>query len=372
MGAACHVAALSVLSTRALNRALLARQGLLERERLPALELVERLVGMQAQVPENPYVALWARLDGFRPEELSDAIESRRATRSHLMRATIHLASARDTLTLQPLTLPVRERSFTSPWARGLAGASLDEVVAAGRELLAEEPRTRAELSALLAPRWPDADPLALAYAATYHCALVQVPPRGLWGRGGQPRWALAEAWLGAPLDGDASLDELVLRYLRAFGPATVADIRTWSGLTGLREVVQRLRPELNGFRDERGRELFDVPGAPLPDPDTPAPPRFLPEYDNVSLSHDDRSRIVGEPWPGPLTPGPRWIGALLVDGFYRAHWRISDEGTLAIEHFRELPGDPAGTRRAIVAEGERLLELVAADAGRVLFDAET
>jgi hypothetical protein len=364
----------SVLSTRELNRALLARQGLLERERAAPLEMAERLVGLQAQVPENPYVALWSRIESFRPEELSDAIAERRAARSHLMRATIHLASARDTLALQPLTLPVRERTFRSPWSPGLAGADLDEVVATGRELLAAEPRTRAELSDLLAPRWPDADPLALAYAVSYHCALVQLPPRGLWGGSGQPRWALVEDWLGAPLNPSASLEQLVLRYLGAFGPATVADIRTWSGLTGLREVVKRLRPELRAFSDERGRELLDLPDAPLPAPATPAPPRFLPEYDNVSLSHEDRSRILAPAWPGWLTPGPRWIGALLVDGFYRAHWRISEDGVLRIEHFGELPGDPRGTRDQIVAEGERLLELVVPDAPdpRVAFGGET
>jgi Winged helix DNA-binding domain len=344
-----------VLSRAVLNRSLLARQGLLERVTLPALEMVEHLVGMQAQVPENPYVALWSRLADFRPEELGNLIAERRAVRAHAMRSTIHVMSARDCLAIQPITQPVLVRGFQSPWRKGLAGADPNEVAAAGMELLTAEPRTRAVLSELLAPCWPDADPAALAYAVSCHAALVQVPPRGLWGGSGQATWAPSAAWL----DGDAgetTVDELILRYLAAFGPATVADARTWSGLTGLREVFERLRPRLRTFRDERGRELFDVPDAPFPDPDTPAPPRFLPEYDNVALSHDDRSRILHDEWPGQPTPGPRWVGSLLVDGFYRGRWRITlDDGaaTLGID-------GPGRVSDEIETEGLALLRLVA------------
>ena len=187
------------------------------------------------------------------------------------MRATIHLVTARDMLAISPLTLPVLIRTFKSPWAAKLHGADVEAVVAAGMKLLAERPLTRTELAELLAPRWPQADPAALAHAVTFHSALVQVPPRGLWGGRGQATWAPAETWLGAPLAPAPALDQLVIRYLAAFGPATVADMRTWSGLTGLKAVFERLRPELRTFCDERGRELFDVPDGPLP---TPARPR--------------------------------------------------------------------------------------------------
>jgi Winged helix DNA-binding domain len=294
-----------ILSQRALNRALLARQGLLERSAAAPLEMIERLVGMQAQVPSNPYVALWARIEGFRPEQLSELIAARAAVRAQLMRSTIHLVSARDARALHPLALPVLGRTFRSQHLRQLAGADLDEVVGAGRELLAAGPLTRAELAAALAPRWPDADAAALAHAITFHTALVQVTPRGLWGKSGAPRWERTEAWLGSELDGGAPVEDVVLRYLAAFGPATSADVRTWSGFTGLRDVLERLRPRLVTLRDERGRELFDVPGAPLPDAATPAPPRFLPEYDNVLLSHADRSRVLAGLGPGlPFRPG--------------------------------------------------------------------
>jgi len=315
-------AAPEVLTARALNRALLARQGLLTRCDAPALDMIERLVGMQAQVPANPYIALWSRLEEFATDELSELIAQRRAVRAQLMRATIHLVSARDCLALHPITQPLRSRTFKSPWAKGLAGADVVQVVDAGIELLAEGPRTRAELSTLLAPCWPDADPLALAHAVTFNTALVQVPPRGLWGRRGQPTWALAEAWLGGELDAEPSTDAVVLRYLGAFGPASVADARTWSGVSGLREVFERLRPRLRTFRDERGRELFDVLDGPLPDAETLAAPRFLPEYDNLLLSHDDRSRVFNGLGPGLPFPRGSTIGTLLVDGFYRATGR--------------------------------------------------
>jgi len=323
--------------------------------------MIERLVGMQAQVPENPYVALWSRIEGFRPEMLSDLIAERRAVRAAVLRPTIHLVTARDCLTMHPINLPLLARAFRSPWGGGLNGVPVDEVVEAGRELLRERPLTRLQLSAALAPRWPEADPASLAYAVTYHLPIVQVPPRGLWGGRGQATWAPTEDWLGAPLDPEPALDALVLRYLAAFGPATPADARTWCGLSGLREVFERLRPQLRTFSDERGRELFDVPNAPLPDPDTPAPPRLLPEYDNVLLAHDDRSRITGDrSWPLQPFPRGKWIGTVLVDGFYRANWRLED-GEVRILGFSPEPSDPPGSAAALEAEAARLAAFLAA-----------
>jgi hypothetical protein len=354
-----------VLSHRALNRALLERQLLLRREKRSAAETIEHLVGMQAQVPGNPYVALWSRLDGFQPQELSELIAERQAVRTSLMRATIHLVTGRDCLALRPVMQTVLERTFaSSAFARNIAGVDLSELLAAGRELLEERPRTRAELRPLLAQRWPGYDDDSLAAAIGFLLPLVQVTPRGLWGKSGAARLTTVEAWLGRSLKPDPRPDTTVLRYLAAFGPATVADIRTWSRLTGLREVIDRLRAQLLTFRDDRGRELFDLPDAPRPDPDTPTPPRFLPEYDNILLSHDDRGRIIpgNRGLPMPAGSGGE-LGAVLVDGFLGGMWRITHgrgHATLVIET------DGSWTKSdqtAVADEGARLLAFVSPDA---------
>ena len=356
-----------VLDRRALNRALLERQFLLRRVSLPAETVIERLVGMQAQIPSDPYIALWSRIEGFRPEELSGLIESRRAVRATaMMRTTIHLFTSEDWLAVRPVLQSVAERGFHtgSPFGRQLAGMDVDEVVAAGRSLLDAKPRTISELGRLLGERWPDRDTTSLGYAVRLILPVVQTTPRGLWGRSGQPILATAESWLGRSVGHDATPDGLILRYLAAFGPATVMDIQSWCWLTRLGPIVERLRPQLRTFRDERGRELFDVPDAPLPDPGTPAPPRFLPTYDNIALSHKDRARIYGElgNWTvvGDAVNRIFAGGSLLVDGFVLGGWRIErdgDKATLVIVPLRPLPPSDLP---AVQAEGERLLEFMA------------
>jgi len=345
-----------LLGRRALNRATLERQLLLRRTSLSALDAVQHLVGLQAQVPANPYTALWSRLEGFRPEEVSELLLGRQLVRVSVMRGTIHLVTADDCLLLRPLVQPIltaelRRHRDLSP---KLDGVDLAPVLAFARPLL-EAPRTGPQLREALAARFPRLDPAALAYACRCHLALVQVPPRGLWGRSGQVTSTTAETWLGRPLVADPSLDDVVLRYLAAFGPATVSDITTWSRLTRLREIVERLRPQLRTFRDERGRELFDLPDAPRPAPDTPAPIRFLPEYDNVLLSHSDRSRVISEDDRAALSrAGGVGHGSVLVDGFARAVWRIED-GDLVVSH---LPLAKR-TLAAVAAEGRRLLRFL-------------
>ncbi len=351
-----------VLGPRALNRALLERQMLLRRRRVPALNAVERLVGLQAQVPRDPYVALWSRLDRFRPEALAEPIADRRAVRMGLLRATLHLVTARDALNLRSVIDPVIQRTLhtQSPFGRRLAGLDVSELEAVATALLEERPRTRAELGPLLAERWPGHDAASLSYAVTYLLPLVQVTPRGIWGRSGPSAFTTVELWLGRPLERETSPDALVLRYLAALGPATPADVQAWSGLQGMREVLERLRPRLRTFRDQHGRELFDVPGAPLPDPDTPAPVRFLPEYDNALLGHKDRSRIVSPDLKGWTDVG--W-GCVLVDGFTAARWKLErqrDSAILRIEPFRTLA---RADRAEVDDEGTRLTTFLQAPA---------
>ncbi len=312
---------------------------MLDRKRLKPLDTVERLVGMQAQVPRDPYVGLWSRLAGFRATDLSDAIERRDAVRMPFLRATLHLVTRRDALALRPIVDGVLDRSLhtQSPFGRAIAGVDVDELTAFASGLLAEQPRTRAQLGPLLAERWPDHDGSSLAYACTYLLHLVQVTPRGLWKRSGASAFTTLEAWLGERPGRAAAPDDMVLRYLSAFGPATPADVRTWSGLAGAAEILERLRPRLRILVDDAGRELFDVPRAPLPRDDLPAPVRFLPEYDNAVLSHSDRSRIVS-PETKPWTE-VGW-GLVLVDGFTAARWRAFPDGgrtTLRVEPFRTL-----------------------------------
>ena len=349
-----------VLDQRALNRALLARQMLLERQHVPVVEAVEHLVALQAQVPVDPYVCLWSRLDGFAGEQLSGLLAERAVVRASLLRCTIHLTSGRDALAIWPLLRAVLERGFYSgsPFGRRLAGMDVAPLLALGRKLIDEKPRTRAELRPLLAAEWPDRDRDSLVYALAYLEPLVQIPPRGLWGRSGQPTWARTETWLAAPLETQPSIDRLVLRYLEAFGPASVPDAQEWSGLTRLKDVFERLRPGLLAFRNETGRELFDLPDAPRPDPDTPAPIRFLPQYDNVLLGHADRSRIIPDAVRGVSWPVV-WVGPFLVDGLVSGTWRIESIGSLARIELSPFTAPPATQRDELADEARRLLEFL-------------
>jgi hypothetical protein len=358
--------AAEVLSRRALNRALLDRQMLLRQAPLPGgpdrarrvIETIEQLVGMQAQAPFPPYYGLWSRLAGFRPDDLAELLLNRAVVRIALMRGTIHLVSARDCTLLRPLTQPVLDRALKTMFGTRLPDVDTGALAVAGRALVEERPRTFSELGALLAERWPEHQPGTLANAVRALVPLVQVPPRAVWGQAGQSLHTSAESWLGCPLDPRPSLTGLVRRYLAAFGPATVADIQAWSGLTRLREPVTQLGNGLRTFRDSDGRELFDLPDAPRPDPDTPAPVCLAAEFDNLVLSHADRTRILSDADKAKMfTRNGIFPGTVLLDGFVAGMWRISRARgavTLIVEMFRDRVS--ARDRDAIVAEGLRML----------------
>ncbi|MEV7186723.1 winged helix DNA-binding domain-containing protein [Kitasatospora sp. NPDC093102] len=359
-----------VLGQRALGRALLARQHLLARTDLAPAALIHHLGGLQAQAaPQPPYLGLLARLDGFTPEQLSALIEQRAVVRIALQRGTIHLVTAEDCLTLRPLLQPMLDQALRTTYGKRLTGLDLDALVAEARALVEEEPRTFQQLGALLAAGRRDRDPAALAQAVRCRLPLVQVPPRGLWGRGGPAAHTTAEAWLGRPLDPSPSPDDLVLRYLAAFGPASAADLRKWCGLAGLAPVLRRLAPRLLALRDEQGRQLYDLPEAPRPDADTPAPVRLVAPFDNLLLSHADRTRVLPEEHRGRvMTQNGIVHGTLLVDGLVAGTWRLTGEREVAVVPFAPLC---RADRQAAEAEAERVLAFAGAgDEGAVRFEA--
>ena len=362
-----------VLSLRAINRALLARQRLLDRPALPAggsggaraamvVETIEHLVGLQAQAPFPPYYGLLSRLDGFRPDDLASLITGRAVVRIALMRGTIHLVSARDCLPVRRLVQPVIERGMRNAHGQQLAGVDAGALAAAGRALVEAEPMTFSQLGQGLAERWPDHPPRALAQAVRAFVPLVQVPPRAVWGQSGPSRHTSAERWLDrsdalarrAPVQA-LGLADLVRRYLGAFGPATLRDVAAWSRLTGLRAIMEQLRPSLVTFRDEQGAELFDLPSAPRPGGDVPAPVRLVAEFDNLVLSHAERSRVINaENMKRISTVNGVIPGTVLIDGFVGGIWRLGrsrDATTLSIELF-----GPMRERDALVREAERVL----------------
>jgi hypothetical protein len=352
-----------VLGRRALNRALVARQMLLRPVKLSAAAAIESLVGMQAQAPNLPYVGLWARLQGFRHKELSELMRSRRAVRTSLMRNTIHLVTTEDARRLKPIFQPLHERGFFrgSPWGRDLKSMNPDKLLAAGREIMGERPRTIAELARLLAPRFPDHDALSLAYGVRYLLPMVFATPRGIWQAGGPVALTTVDAWLGSSAVPAIAPEELVLRYLGVFGPASAADMRAWSGLA-MRPTFENLRVRLVTFRDEHGIELFDLPRSPRPAADTAVPVRFLPDYDNILLAHADRTRIMA---PGQhlglFSSNGIMKGSVLVDGFVRAGWKPTKDksGTaLVITPFDEPIRRQ--DRAPVTAEGLRLLAFLA------------
>ncbi|MEU7070208.1 winged helix DNA-binding domain-containing protein [Streptomyces narbonensis] len=354
-----------VLSRRALNRATLDRQHLLRRAPLGVEDAVAHLLGLQAQNTKPPYYALAARLDDFRPEQLSDLMESRAVARIVTMRSTVHTHTAEDAVALRRLAQPgAIDRELAIFVGRGgLDGVDLERLAALSRELVEERPRTPKQLREELLKEWPHADPQSLSLAARCLLPLVQVTPRGLWGRGGQVALTTTDVWFGdaVPKGSEEGPDHdgAVLRYLRAFGPASVKDMQTWCGLTRLGEAFERLRPRLLVFQDERGTELFDLPDAPRPDEDTPAPPRFLPEFDNVLLSHADRTRVVAPGIRSRTWQGNRALSVFLLGGLLAGLWHLDeakDRTTLTIEPFAPVT---RAQRADLAAEAERTLRIM-------------
>lgn len=348
------------LGVRALGRATLARQFLLERADVPVLDAVSHLCGLQAQEPQEPFAGLWSRLRAFDPAALSALLVGRRVVRAPLMRRTMHLVTADDTLAWRARHDAMLRQRVLGVYRRELDGIDLDELAAAAGDVLADgEPRSTPEIGRLLAARWPDAGPRPLGeLVVAALIPMVQSPPRGMWRVTAGARNVRMESWLGREIDPPAADGAdpvgaaLVRRYLAAFGPAASADLRAWCGLAGLPRAVAAVRDELVAFRDERGRELLDLPDAPRPDPDTPAPVRFLPAFDNAILGYDDRSRIIDDAHRGLSVAGER---AVLVDGRVAATWTVAADGGAGTVVVTPLRRFSRADRTAVAEEGRAL-----------------
>jgi hypothetical protein len=346
-----------VLTRRALNRTLLLRQHLLERSRLPALGMVEHLVGLQAQENLPPYLSLAARLEDFDPLELSNALERREAVRFLTLRGTIHVLVPSDALTLRRWVQPaLDQQSRSNAASRPARDVPVHELVAETRRLLAEGPLPVKRLGERLAETFPAVPASALAHVARERVPMVQLPPRGLWGRSGGVVYQTVETHLGAPT-ADLDVRALVRRYLRAFGPATAADMTVWSRVTRLGPVFDSMSDELVVVECEDGRRRYDVPDAPYADEDAPAPVRLLGTYDNLWLSHADRAHVV------PPEAASRWRGVnggvgntIFVDGIMAGLWWWRDGRVVT-----DVPGRLSRSERQdLVAEVDRVEALLA------------
>ncbi len=346
-----------LLDRRSLNRAVLHRQLLVRRSLVGVVDAIEQLAGLNAQHPNDPYLALAARLSGFELADLTAALEDRRVVRSTMMRATQHLVAATDFRWLRPVLQPLLARAQRNAFGRRTTGVDLAALVADARRILTGAVLTRPELGRLLAESRPGADGVALAWSVQYLLPVVHPAPSGTWDTLGPTPFALAEDHLSGPLD-PPDPRQMVRRYLAAFGPATAADMRAWSGVSGLPEIVAGMREELRPFRDEDGRELFDLPDAPRPDPDTPMPVRLLAPFDNVLLGYADRTRLMTDEVRRRVCVGDAVAATLLVDGTVSGTWEMDrPANVLTVHPFVRLPRQDVD---AVIAEGTRLLEFAA------------
>lgn len=344
-----------VVDRRTLNRTLLARQWLhpVAPAGASVHDVLEHLVGLQAQDVTAPYVGMWSRLPSSTPAEVGDALLDRSAVRIATLRSTIHLHTAADALPVRRWTQAVTENGLRSSRAAAWPLVDRDRLVREVRRLLQDAPVLADDLGRALTAHWPQVAPVDLQMFARAFVPMVQTPPRGVWGSSGRTAYAAADDWLGGP---GAAPDPaaLVLRHLAAFGPASVRDVQVWCGLTRLREVTDRM--DLRRYVDEDGVELLDTPDGELVDGDTPVPPLFVAPFDNLTLSHADRRRVIdGEARRIIASRNGIVPGTVLVDGFVAASWRV-ERGTLQVTPFGRL-----SRRRAagLLRPGRQLLGML-------------
>ncbi|WP_321477274.1 winged helix DNA-binding domain-containing protein [uncultured Paludibaculum sp.] len=350
-----------ILTKRDLNRALLERQVLLRRERTPVLEVIQRLIAMQAQQPRPPFIGLWTRIDGFTAPDLATLLRDRQVVRVTHLRGTLHLLTAADYLALRGAMQPVLTGGMHAILKQRGAVLDIEAVVKAAEGHFGKRPRTFEDLRTTLMEEFPGVDERAMGYAARMQLPLCMVPDDTQFAYGADTNFALASQWLGRPVPDAGGVEDLLLRYLAAFGPASVNDAQCWSGLPKLKPAFEALRPKLTVYKDENGKELFDVPGAPLPAADAPAPVRFLPGFDNAILGHQDRSRIIADEHRSLVTTKNLQVQpTILIDGFVAATWDVTlrkSAVTIAVKAFGSVP---AKTKKLIEAEAASLVKFLA------------
>jgi hypothetical protein len=322
------------------------------------------LVGLQAQQPQPPFVGLWTRLANFERDDLLGRLCQREIVRVTSFRGTLHLMSTADFVAFRQTLQPMLTAGRQAVLRERTKGLDVPALLTVAQRLLTKNPRTFTELREELLTAFPDGDERAMGYTVRTQLPLVAAPDDSPWGYGADPGFIDAASWLGRSVETRDRREDLVLRYLAAFGPATAADFQEWSGMGGIKDVFDKLRPLLVTFRDQRKRELFDLPDAQRPREETPAPVRFLPGFDNAILGHADRSRIIADAHRKLVTTkNLQVLPTFLVDGFVAGTWktaRVKKTATLTLSPFGKLP---ATATKQLTVEADRLLKFIEPDA---------
>ncbi|MCU0481000.1 MAG: winged helix DNA-binding domain-containing protein [Anaerolineae bacterium] len=353
------------LTLRQLNRMYLDRQLLINRADMTISQATERVVGWQSQIPNPPYIGLWSRLASFQRDDLTRAMQNREIVRCAMFRSTLHLITQADHHRFHRVIEPALVKGLRSFHGRNIEGMAIPPLLTAIKPFLDESARSMGEIGKFLQTIEPERNPEALNYTIRTYLPLVQIPPAGTWGAGSKATYATAESWIG--WGESADVGALFLRYLAGYGPASVMDFQTWTGMTKLASEIESVKGQLRVFVDENGVELYDLPDMPLPDIDAPLPVKFVPEYDNILIGHADRTRILPEEHRKKvfLTAG-RVLNTILVDGFVAGVWKIETTkrtATLQITPFITLTD---AQREALISEGERLTRFVADTAEQI------
>ncbi|WP_234974484.1 winged helix DNA-binding domain-containing protein [Williamsia sterculiae] len=342
------------ISLRQWNRTLLTRQHLTARIDEDLLEVLDRCVGLQSQDPRAAFVGLWSRIGDFVPADLDALLTDREVVRMASLRSTLFLMDAEDARWVRSAAQPALDAEVRTAHAKRLVRAAPAEIVDDARAVLSGTALSGRDLGIALAERRPDEAPGTLVAIARCGLPLVQIPPRGLWRRSGGPTYALFDDWVGPgdpALTGDEARAELIRLYLRGFGPATVAGIQTWAGLTGLGPLVEAMEAdwELERIEGPDGEELFDLDGLGVADEDTPAPVRLVAPYDNIVFAQADRRRVIDEDVMAAIaTPNGRSPGFVLVDGRVSGTWSVGADDAVAVDLLR-----PVGTRDRAAVDAE-------------------